>query len=111
MEKVLIIGANGFLGRRLLTRFHATHQVYGADIQEDCMFEDERIKTYLCDEKKKEDIVELVKKTGSDIDIFIDDGSHHPNDQVLLARTILPLLKNDVIYVIEDVSYNGLITK
>jgi dTDP-4-dehydrorhamnose reductase len=32
MEKVLIIGANGFLGRRLLSRFQATHQVYGADI-------------------------------------------------------------------------------
>ena len=78
-------------------------QVYGADIRKDCMFEDERIKTYLCNEKKKEDIVELVKKVGSDIDIFIDDGSHDLNNQLFLAHTILPLLKDDVVYIIEDV--------
>ncbi|MHA1618753.1 MAG: SDR family oxidoreductase [Promethearchaeota archaeon] len=33
MEKVLIIGANGFLGRKLLSRFKTTHKVYGADIK------------------------------------------------------------------------------
>ena len=35
MEKVLIIGANGFLGRKLLSRFQDTHHVYGADINID----------------------------------------------------------------------------
>lgn len=32
MEKLLIIGANGFLGRKLLYRFHDKFDVYGADL-------------------------------------------------------------------------------
>jgi dTDP-4-dehydrorhamnose reductase len=32
LEKILIIGANGFLGRKLLNRFHDKFDVYGADL-------------------------------------------------------------------------------
>ena len=46
--------------------------VYGADISPKALFEDERIKTYLCNEKKEEDIKELVEQTGPDIDLFVD---------------------------------------
>lgn len=83
--------------------FFPNAQIFGADDHAETLFEDNRIKTFLCDEKKKEDIVELVKKTGSDIDLFVDDGNHNSRRQIFLARTILPLLKKDVIYIIEDV--------
>ena len=85
--------------------FFPNAQIYGADIKPDTMFEDERIKTFLCDETKKEDIENLVKQTGSDIDLFVDDGSHRKEDQIFLCQTIKPLLKDDVIYIIEDVGF------
>src|SRR3990167_2833604 len=85
--------------------FFPNAQIYGADIAPETMFEDERIKTFVCDERKEEDIVKLVGQTGMDIDIFIDDGSHQWQHQAYLAKTILPLLKKDVVYVIEDVGF------
>ena len=79
--------------------------IYGADIAPEAMIEDIRIKTFLCDETKEEDVKNLIDQTGSDIDLFIDDGSHDWHHQAFLAKTILPLLKKDVIYIIEDVGF------
>jgi hypothetical protein len=87
--------------------FFPNAEIYGADINPETIFEDERLKIYLCDERKKADLIQLIKKTGSDIDVFIDDGSHHVDDQIFLAKTILPLLSNDVTYIIEDVIYSN----
>lgn len=79
-------------------------QVYGADIKEDCIFTDERIETFVCDERKKSDVENLIKKTGSDIDLLVDDGSHTARNQVKFAEFTLPLLDKGVIYIIEDVT-------
>lgn len=86
--------------------FFPNAQIFGADIRPETMFEDERIQTYLCDEKKEEDLATLIETIGSDIDIVIDDASHRVADQVFLARTLLPLLKKDVTYIIEDVGHS-----
>lgn len=87
--------------------FFPNAQVYGADVRPDSLFEDERIKTFLCDERKKEDLEKLIKNTGNDIDIFIDDASHRSGDQIFMAKTLLPMLKKDVIYIIEDVTFSS----
>ncbi len=83
--------------------FFPNATIYGADIKAETMFSEERIKTFVCDERKTADIANLISKTGHDIDIFIDDGSHLWRDQLFLAQTALPLLPKDVIYIIEDV--------
>lgn len=85
--------------------FFPNAQIYGADIAPETMFKEERIATFLCDETKEEQIADLINQTGSDIDIFIDDGSHRWQHQAFLAKTILPMLKKDVIYIIEDVGF------
>ena len=81
-------------------------QIYGADINAQCIFKDERIETFLCDETKEEDLVNLIKKTGPDIDLFIDDASHLEEHQKYMCQTLMPLLKKDVMYIIEDVNYS-----
>lgn len=83
--------------------FFPKAQVYGADIDSRSMIKEERIKTFLCDETNKDDLENLIRQTGSDIDLFIDDGSHNPVHQVTTCRTLMPLLDRKVIYVIEDV--------
>lgn len=85
--------------------FFPNAKVYGADIHPETMFRDVRIETFLCDETKKENLVELIKRTGSDIDLFIDDGSHHKRWQIFLCRNLMPILQKEIIYIIEDVRF------
>src|SRR3989344_2135115 len=82
--------------------FFPNAEIFGADINPDTMFKDERIQTYLCNEKNKGDIANLIDTIGFDMDIVIDDASHHVDDQVFLAAAVLPLLKEGATYVIED---------
>ena len=91
--------------------FFPNAQIYGADIAPEAMIGDERIKTFVADERKQEDVEALINEIGSDIDIFIDDGSHDWHHQANLAKFALPLLKKDVIYVIEDVGFPQHITE
>lgn len=83
--------------------FFPKAKIFGADIDPQVMFKDERIKTILCDQSSKKDLLALIKKTGANIDLFIDDASHVPEHQVFTCLTLMPLLKKSVIYVIEDV--------
>lgn len=82
--------------------FFPNAQIYGGDIVPESVFKDERIETFLCDETKKEDVENLIKKTGTDVDLFVDDASHHIHDQRFLFETVMPLLKKEAIYIIED---------
>lgn len=83
--------------------FFPNAQIYGADIKPETLFQEERISTYLCDERKKEDVEQLIATIGGDIDLVVDDASHFNHDQIFLFQTLMPLLtKQDVIYVIED---------
>ena len=86
--------------------FFPKAQIYGADIFTDAMVKnEERIETFLCDERKEKHLLKLLQKTGRDIDLFIDDAYHHPRFQLFLFHTVMPLLKKDVIYIIEDALY------
>lgn len=91
--------------------FFPNANIFGADISQDALFEDTRIKTYLCDERDQKDVARLIKTIGNDIDLVIDDASHHVDDQISLAKNLLPLLKKDVIYIIEDVGHSRNIMK
>jgi len=91
--------------------FFPNAQIYGIDSDKKCMFEHDRIKTFLCDERNVEGMKKVMEEIGSDVDLFVDDGNHHLEPQLLLAKTVLPLLKKDVIYIIEDVFYPRRIPK
>ena len=102
-----LLGASLYMWRD----FFPNAQIYGADIRPESMFEAERIKTYVCDQSKKEDLVRLIEHIGSDIDLVIDDGSHRREHQISTCLTLMPLLKKDVIYVIEDVIHSRRVIK
>lgn len=92
------VGASLFMWRD----FFPNAKVFGADIERASLFSDERIATYYCDERKEADIKNLVLQIGSDIDLVIDDASHHIADQTFLFKTLMPLLNPSVTYVVED---------
>lgn len=82
--------------------FFPNAQIYGIDIDPKVIFQEERIETYLMDSTKGRNIRHLIRKIGSDLDIVIDDGPHGTRTQLILAKTLLPLLTGDFIYIIED---------
>ena len=87
---------------RMWRDFFPNAQVYGADIAAGSIFKDERLETFKCDEDHADEIKALIEKIGSDIDFVVDDASHHISQQLFLFKTLMPLLKKDVIYVCED---------
>lgn len=82
-------------------------QIYGIDIAEGLVFGDDRIQTLYCDQADPVQLKKLIEKIGNDIDIVIDDGSHRNQHQIISCQTLMPLLKRDIIYVIEDVTGAG----
>ena len=78
--------------------------IYSADNQDNRIFKENRIEVIRSDQSSKQDLVDLIAKTGSDIDLVIDDGSHIPQHQVFTCLSLMPLLNKDVIYIIEDVA-------
>lgn len=88
---------------RMWRDFFPNAQIYGVDISEEAMFEEERIKTFLLDTTKKEDMMGLLDNIGEDLDLVVDDGPHNTKNQIRTALMILPRLKEGAIYIIEDV--------
>lgn len=91
--------------------FFPNAQIYGIDIREDALYNGKRIKSFIFDQAKKEDLENLIKNIGSDIDLILDDGSHITNDQIFSCLTLMPLVKKNVIYIIEDVKEPDIILK
>ena len=117
IKKVLEVGIGGKINIRYTPNhiigpslkmwrdFFPNAQIYGADYTPRLLFQDERIETFLCDARNKDDLVKLIGKTGSDIDLFIDDADHKFSTQVDMCLNLMPLLKKDVIYCIEDITF------
>lgn len=118
VKKVLEIGIGGMrevrhiphyikgAGLRMWRDWFTNAQVYGADLEPELMFDDERIKTFVCDERNPADLKNLISQTGSDLDLVIDDASHRVHDQLFLCQTLMPMLDKKATYVIEDVIYS-----
>jgi hypothetical protein len=80
--------------------------IYGIDIAEDCMFEEDRIKTFLFDSSNYFECIDKLPRIK--YDIIIDDGNHDPKYQVETLRNLLPYLHENGYYIIEDLGgYSG----
>lgn len=91
---------------RVWRDYFSKAQVYGIDIAKDCMFNEERIKTFLFDSSEKEYCDYYLDNL--EFDIIIDDGNHDPKYQVKTLRNLFSKLKEGGIYIIEDIGgYQG----
>jgi hypothetical protein len=79
--------------------------VYGADIDRDILFEDDRIKTFYCDQLDRTAIRELWSQPGlqSGVDIIIDDGLHTFEGNTSFLDESLEHLRPGGVYVVEDI--------
>jgi hypothetical protein len=102
LNRVYHKGASLLMWRDFFPNAH----VWGTDVRKDSMMDGfDRITTIHADARKEKDWDRVLEQTGTDIDLFIDDGSHRPADQAYVANLLLPKLKDDVIFIIEDVMH------
>lgn len=102
------MGVNGKPGASLRgwKEYFSNSIVYGADIDKNILFEEERIKTFYCDQTDKEVIENmwnLPELKDQQFDIIIDDGLHECNANIIFLENSIHKLKSDGIYIIEDV--------
>jgi hypothetical protein len=88
---------------RLWRYFFPNAQIYGADIMKEVLFEEERIKTYLIDQTSPQAINDYFNNIGEKFDVMVEDGWHVFEAQNCMFENGVKYLKNDGIYVIEDV--------
>jgi hypothetical protein len=84
--------------------FFSNAHIYGVDNDPRAMVKAHRISTFMCDQTNKESLTNVINIIGTDIDLVIDDGSHKTKDQIFSCLTVMPLVNESTIYIIEDVS-------
>ena len=81
-------------------------EIYGADIEKDILFNEERIVTFHVDQLIKDSIDQMwVKIQKNNFDIIIDDGLHTAEASISFFLNSFNKLKQGGIYIIEDVHY------
>ncbi len=78
--------------------------IFGADIDKNILFEEDRIKTFFVDQTNKDSIKAMWEKIGPvKMDLMIDDGIHTYEGCKIFFENSIMNLKEDGIYIIEDV--------
>ena len=108
------MGKNGLPGAslRVWRDYFPNAEVFGVDIDDKILFEENRIKTFKCDQVKKESIINFILESGlqkESLDIVIDDGLHTFEAGKSFFEGTIHLLKPDGIYIIEDVAPSGML--
>jgi hypothetical protein len=81
--------------------------IYGADIDRGILFEEDRIKTFYCDQLDQSSILKVWSDPAlrAGADIIIEDGLHTFEANVSFLEGSLDHLRPDGIYVIEDIAW------
>jgi len=93
---------------RAFRDFLPNGHIYGADIDRQILFEEDRIKTYFVDQTDLSSFDNLDKCIPNDLDMIIDDGLHAPNANIAVLAFGLSKLKKGGWLIIEDIQKNAL---
>lgn len=101
------MGPNGTPGASLYgwKEFFPNSNIYGADIDKRILFDDDRIKTYFCDQTNEQSINNLWNNKDLidlEFDIILDDGLHEFNANLTFFENSFFKLKKGGKYIIED---------
>lgn len=103
---LLEIGVLDGASLSMWSEYFPTANIIGADINPNsARFAKGRVRIELMDQSNVEDLVRVGVSSGP-FDIIIDDGSHMWDHQTTSFRTLFPFLKDDGIYIIEDLQTN-----
>ena len=89
--------------QRAWREYFPNSQIFGADINPDILFQEERIKTYYADITKNGTLRKMFDEIAVPLDIFIDDSLHEPGPQKNLFSVAFEKVKPGGFYVVEDI--------
>ncbi len=84
--------------------------VYGADIDKGALFEEDRIKTYYCDQLDGDVIRNMWQEIGDskEFDVILDDGLHTFESNVSLFENSIHKIAKSGYYIVEDVKLDDI---
>lgn len=96
---------------RAFRDFLPSTEIYGADIDKEILFKEERINTFYVDQTNKDTLDKLAKNISNDIDIIIDDGLHAPNANLQTLMFALEQFNNkkNKWLIIEDIRIDSVV--
>ena len=103
IKKVLEIGVNTGSSLRMWEEYFPNAEIIGFDCNQQCLFNEGRIKCVLGDQGSPASLVAGVSRFAP-FDLIVDDGSHELGHQITSMVTLLPLLCDTGIYVVEDLT-------
>ena len=106
--RILELGVFGGGSLRVWRDYFPQAQIFGIDANPECLFEEDRIKTFLANQTDEKALAFLATEFGP-FDVIIDDGSHWPADQIASLMYLWPYLNRPGLYVIEDLMSISLI--
>lgn len=92
---------SGGASLRMWKHYFPRAQVYGLDLYDKHLLDDQRITTYQVDQSDTESLAQIAKEIGP-VDIVVDDGSHLCRHVIASFNALFPYLTPDGIYVVED---------
>jgi len=106
---VSTMGHNGKPGAslRAFRDFTSEAQIYGADIDKDILFKEERINTFYLDQTNLDTFTDLRSKIGTNFNLMIDDGLHSLNTNLNSLKFFLDNLAVGGYGIIEDVDHQS----
>lgn len=88
-------------------------RLIGVDIDPRCKsFEDDRTEIFIGDQGDKTFLLQVAERIGP-VDVLIEDGGHHPHQQLATFRVFYPRMRENGCFIIEDLhtsywpSYSG----
>jgi len=99
------MGSNGVPGAslRAFSKYFPNANIHGADIDKDILFQEDRIKTYFCDQTSPEIIKQIWDQIDVDFDVIIDDALHEAHANITFFENSYHKLKKGGIFIIEDI--------
>jgi hypothetical protein len=99
------MGINGQPGAslRVWKDYFINSKIYGADIDTDILFSEDRIVTDYMDQTNPDSVNAFWEKHNIEPDIIIDDGLHEYNAGTTLFENSFDKLKSGGVYIIEDI--------
>ena len=80
--------------------------IYGADVDKGCLFQEERLKTFFCDQLNEQTFLDLWNQPelkNIQFDVFIEDGLHTVQANLNAFDWSFHKIKSGGYYIIEDV--------